>query len=154
MTKNKKNERENEILEPNIQISVSEKSTKETIAKENYYLKQLSEEMERIIYQLVNENRRLQEAYDLISANIVEKESVVSTLAIVTNQLEQLEKRKSENISYSQILKQSTPKINSNNKNNNDIKSILVTSENPQHYNDTRKDLDSNINLASIEVKV
>ncbi|CAH1962175.1 unnamed protein product [Acanthoscelides obtectus] len=154
MTKKKKNECENETLEPNIQISVSEKSTKETIVKENYYLKQLLEEKERFIYQLVNENRRLQEAYDLISANIVEKESVVSTLAIVTDQLEQLEKRKSENTSYSQILKQNTPKINSNNKNNNDMKSILVTPERTQHYNDTRKDLTNNINLASIEVKI
>ncbi|CAH1976057.1 unnamed protein product [Acanthoscelides obtectus] len=154
MTKKKKNKCENETLEPNIQISVSEKSTKETIVKENYYLKQLLEEKERFIYQLVNENRRLQEAYDLISANIVEKESVVSTLAIVTDQLEQLEKRTSENTSYSQMLKQNTPKINSNNKNNNDMKSILVTPERTQHYNDTRKDLTSNINLASIEVKI
>ncbi|CAH1991682.1 unnamed protein product [Acanthoscelides obtectus] len=93
MTKKKKNECENETLEPNTQISVSETSTKKTIVKENYYLKQLLEEKEKFIYQLVNENRRLQEAYDLISANIVEKESVVSTLAIVTDQLEQLEKR-------------------------------------------------------------
>ncbi|CAH2008745.1 unnamed protein product [Acanthoscelides obtectus] len=53
MTKKKKNECENETLEPNIQISVSEKSTKETIVKENYYLKQLLEEKERFIYQLM-----------------------------------------------------------------------------------------------------
>lgn len=50
------------------------------LKKENILLKEIIKEKEKFIENLLNENKKLQETYDLIVSNIVEKDSIMDCL--------------------------------------------------------------------------
>nr|CAI5833276.1 unnamed protein product [Callosobruchus analis] len=79
----------------------------EKVLEENEQLKELLEQKEKLIYQLTNENLRLQEQYNLITSNIIEKGSVVSMLDRISARLNEVEKNQTvKETSFAEILKQ------------------------------------------------
>nr|CAI5821805.1 unnamed protein product [Callosobruchus analis] len=87
----------------------------EKVLEENEQLKELLEQKEKLIYQLTNENLRLQEQYNLITSNIIEKDSVVSMLDRISARLNEVKKNQTvKETSFAEILKQRPTNVTQN----------------------------------------
>ncbi|CAH1989514.1 unnamed protein product [Acanthoscelides obtectus] len=97
MTRRKKKDEE-EQQEDKDESYLSKNNANTTIEQEVQYLKKLLEtkneiilDKERYINQLVNENRRLQEHYELIISSIVDKETIITSLGKINERVEKIE---------------------------------------------------------------
>nr|CAI5856165.1 unnamed protein product [Callosobruchus analis] len=88
MSKKKKGKiNESRIEEPEEYLTETDHIVQ--LQKEHNLLTQLVEEKERFIYQLINENRRLQDQYELIISNISDKETIIDSLKTIETKIEQ-----------------------------------------------------------------
>nr|CAI5845817.1 unnamed protein product [Callosobruchus analis] len=85
----KKKEKINESRIEELEEPLTETDHIAQLQKENNLLTQLVEEKERFIYQLINENRRLQDHYELIISNISDKENIIDSLKTIETKIEQ-----------------------------------------------------------------
>ncbi|CAH1985214.1 unnamed protein product [Acanthoscelides obtectus] len=97
MTRRKKKD-EKEQQEDKDESYLSKNNANTTIEQEVQYLKKLLEtkneiilDKKRYINQLVNENRRLQEHYELIISSIVDKETIITSLGKINERVEKIE---------------------------------------------------------------
>ncbi|CAH2012658.1 unnamed protein product [Acanthoscelides obtectus] len=97
MTRRKKKDEE-EQQEDKDESYLSKNNANTTIEQEVQYLKKLLEtkneiilDKERYINQLVNENSRLQEHYELIISSIVDKETIITSLGKINERVKKIE---------------------------------------------------------------
>ncbi|VEN58945.1 unnamed protein product, partial [Callosobruchus maculatus] len=124
------------------------------LLKENEELKEIIQqnqaiisEKEKLINQLLKENDHLQSHYNLINSNIIEKDTIVGTIDKITKRLENLEKQPSP-ISYASVANKQlgTPQKS--------LKKLVIKPKGKQNCSDTKKDLNKNINLSKLQIKI
>nr|CAI5842133.1 unnamed protein product [Callosobruchus analis] len=152
MNKKKKPKHSNSIESRNIsEISPDTDIQVEKVLEENEQLKELLEEKEKLIYQLTNENLRLQEQCNLITSNIIEKDSVVSMLDRISARLNEAEKNQTvKGTSFAEILKQRPTNVTQN----DPLKSIIITPNQNQSCEETRQDLSKKNSLSKLKIQI
>nr|CAI5852907.1 unnamed protein product [Callosobruchus analis] len=116
---------------------------------------------ERYINQLINENRRLYEHYELVVSNIVDKDSLVTSLGKISERMEKIEKcpsNQNSNNEANPIIKPSFSDIVKNHqlpiKVRNESSEILVVKSNDKNSSsdDIMNELISTVNPAALTV--
>nr|CAI5837296.1 unnamed protein product [Callosobruchus analis] len=84
--------------------------------QEIYFLKEIIEtknnfifEKDKYISQLLHENKCLQEHYELLINNIVEKDSIITSLEKINNRIEKIEESSNKNLSYAEATLMNKP---------------------------------------------
>nr|CAI5837448.1 unnamed protein product [Callosobruchus analis] len=149
MSKKKKGKiNESRIEEP--EEYLSETDHIDQLQKENNLLTQLVEEKERFIDQLINENRRLQDQYELIISNISDKETIIGSLKTIETKVEQTKNVPVTTKTYAEVAYA----FSSGNVKKDSLKKLLILPKEKQHNLTTKKDLNKHISLSKINVKV
>nr|CAI5858174.1 unnamed protein product [Callosobruchus analis] len=149
MTKKKKGKiNESRIEEPEEYLTETDHIAQ--LQNENNLLTQLVEEKERFIYQLINENRRLQDQYELIISNISDKETIIDSLKTIETKIEQTKNVPITTKTYAEVAYT----FSSSNIKKDSLKKLLILPKEKQHNLTTKKDLNKHISLSKINVKV
>lgn len=120
----------------------------ETIKNENRQLIEILEEKEKLIKQLMNENKTLQENYDLIVSNIVEKDTIMEALEKISNKIDEVNKGQQKPL-YSHVVENKKVDISNSQKNN-----IIIKSSKKEYEHLTRKYIEENIDPVRSKIKI
>ncbi|CAH1958717.1 unnamed protein product [Acanthoscelides obtectus] len=140
--KKKKNEEDGTAQNQEVRTIINNHKNTEAALKQE--IKSLNEKIEllaekvRLVHQLSNENRRLQEHHDILAAKVVEKDTIISTLEILNTRIEEFEK--------------STASKASPNKETRSLKSIIITPDQHQPSYKTRYDRNKYLDLSKLQV--
>nr|CAI5866315.1 unnamed protein product [Callosobruchus analis] len=149
MSKNKKGKiNESRIEEPEEYLTEADHIAQ--LQKENNLLTQLVQEKEIFIYQLINENRHLQDQYELIIFNISDKETIIDSLKMIETKIEQTKDVPVTTRTYAEVAYA----FSSSNVKKDSLKKLLILPNEKQHSLTTKKDPNKHISLSKINVKV
>lgn len=132
--------------------------------EENIHLRKIIDEKEKLlvdkdklITQLIRENKTLQDNYDLIISNIVEKDTIMESLNRLNQKIDKVEKNLEQRPTYSQIVKNTNYIEKYKNEAevwDSEKSSIIIKPMKTQDNRQTMRELESGVDPVNLKLKI